>query len=197
MCFWLTRLKTNRLIKKIKNMQQSRLHNQVSDEAIAKETAAYHRLAGMYAKLQGKKKWPFAREMMLACYRASAMLDDSTAQYLLGKNLLEEGKCREQFQTEGVFASVSNERAMRQLYEEALAYLTASEKLNHIQATRLHGLCYINGWGVAVDKNLGFELIVSSIDKENSWARVPQIFKEIGLNKPEFFSALTQHRKGV
>ena len=176
-------------------MQQSRALNQPTDEAIGKEIAAYHRLATIYSKLLGKKKWPFAREMMLACYRASSTLDDSQAQYLLGKYLLEEGKLREQFQTEGVFASVSNERDMRQCYDEAIAYLIAAEKLNHIQATRLHGLCYINGWGLAEDKNTGFELIVDSIDKENSWAKVPQIFKEIGLNKPEFFSALTQRRK--
>lgn len=177
-------------------MQQSRIHNQPTDEAIAKEIAAYHQLAEIYAKLHGKKKWPFARQKMLACYKASAMLDDSTAQYLVGKNLLEEAKCRENFQTEGVFSSESNERDMRFLYEDALAYLIAAEKQNHILATRLHGLCYINGWGVVADKNTGFELIVDSIDKENSWARVPQIFKEIGLNKPEFFSALTQRQKG-
>lgn len=195
MCFWIKRLQTNRIIKQIKVMQQSRALNQPTDEAIGKEIAAYHRLATIYSKLLGKKKWPFAREMMLACYRASSTLDDSQAQYLLGKYLLEEGKLREQFQTEGVFASVSNERDMRQCYDEAIAYLIAAEKLNHIQATRLHGLCYINGWGLAADKNTGFELIVDSIDKENSWAKVPQIFKEIGLNKPEFFSALTQRRK--
>lgn len=196
MCFWLTRFNINRTVKKIKNLQQARLHNPVSDEVIAKEVAIYHRLAQRYAKLHGKKKWPFAREMRLACLRTCAMLDDSTAQYLLGKHLLEEAKCRQQWQVDGVFASENNERMMRQLYDEAHAYLTAAQKLNHIQATRLHGLCYINGWGVAADKNLGFELVMNSIDKENSWARVPQIFKEIGLNKPEFFSALAQHRKG-
>lgn len=194
MCFWLTRFNINRTIKKIKNMQQARLHNPVGDDVIAKEVMAYHRLAQRYTALCGKKKWPFAREMMLACFRASAMLDDSAAQYLLGKYLLDEAKYREQLQIDGVFASESNERMMRQLYDEALAYLMAAQTLNHIQATRLRGLCYINGWGVPSDSKLGFELIVDSINKENSWARVPQIFKEIGLNKPEFFSALAQHR---
>lgn len=197
MCFWLTRFNINRAIKKIKGMQQARLHNPVSDEVIAKEVVAYHRLAARYAKLHGKKKWPFAREMMLACFRTSAMLDDSLAQYLLGKNLLEAAKFCEQLQVEAVFASEHNERMMRQLYDEAQAYLTAAQTLNHIQATRLRGLCYINGWGVPADKKLGFEFIVSSIDKENSWDRVPQIFKEIGLNKPEFFSALAQHRNNL
>lgn len=55
MCFWWKRLKINRLIKKIKVMQQSRLLNQPTDEALAKERAAYHCLAGIYAGLQDKK----------------------------------------------------------------------------------------------------------------------------------------------
>ena len=132
--------------------------------------------------------------MLLAVYRASSMLDDSTAQYLLGKNLLEEGKFRDNLQREGVFASESNERQMRERFVDAHAFLMAAMKLNHIQAKRLHGLSYINGWGLPADKNKGFELIVESIEQENSWDRVPQIFKEIGLNKPEFFSALMQRR---
>ena len=194
MCFWLKRLKINRLIKKIKVMQQSRLHNQPTDEALAKERTAYHRLADMYAGLQGKKKWPFARVSMLSAYRASAMLDDCVAQYLLGKYLLDEARFREALQSEGVLASESNAAQMQILYRDAHAFLLAAEKLNHIQARRLHGLCYINGWGVPADKDRGFELVVESIEQENSWAKVPQIFKEIGLNKPEFFSALMQRR---
>lgn len=72
--------------------------------------------------------------------------------------------------------------------------MLAAEQLKHVEAKRLHGLCYINGWGVEVDKKRGFELIVESIEQENSWDKVPQIFAAMGLNKPEFFSALTQHR---
>ncbi len=194
MCFWLKRIKINRIIKKIKSMQQNRVLNQASDDVLAKEIACYHQLASLYTSLHGNKKCPFAREMLLAVYRASSMLNDATAQYLLGKNLLEEGKARENLQSEGVLASESNQRQMQDRYADAHAYLLAAEKLGHIQARRLHGLSYINGWGVPVDKNAGFELVVESIEQENSWARVPQIFKEIGLNKPEFFSALTQRR---
>lgn len=175
-------------------MQQGRIHNQPSDELLKKEISLYHSLAEIYRSLNGNKKYPFARLMALECYRASASMDDASAQYILGRSLLDEAKCRENLQMEEVFNSVSNERQMKQLYEEALAYLEAAEKLNHIQAKRLHGLCYINGWGVPTDKKRGFDLIVSSIDDENSWDKVPQIFASIGLNKPEFFSALTQHR---
>ena len=194
MCFWIKRFKINKIVKKIKVMQQSRVLNQPSDESVAKEIALYHQLAAIYTSLLGHKKCPFAREMLLAVYRASSTLDDSMAQYLLGKTLLEEGKFRDNLQQEGVFASESNERQMQERYVDAHAYLLAATALNHIQAKRLHGLSYINGWGLPADKNKGFELIVESIEQENSWDRVPQIFKEIGLNKPEFFSALMQRR---
>lgn len=193
--YWLKRFKINAIIKKIKVLQQSRLHNQPSNEAMAKELALYNQLESIYISLHGNKKCPYAREMLLAVYRAASMLDDSRAQYLLGKNLLEEGKFRDNLQREGVFASESNERQMRERYVDAHAFLLAAMNLNHIQARRLHGLSYINGWGLPADKDKGFELIVESIEQENSWDRVPQIFKEMGLNKPEFFSALMSRRK--
>lgn len=193
---FIKQFKINRLIKKLKAMQQNRVHNQPSEDVLQKERADYHKLAAIYKSLEGKKKYPFAREMALECYRASSKIDDSVAQYELGKSLLNEAKFREDIQNSGTFASPSNERQVQQLYEEAHAYLLAAQKLNHIEAKRLHGLCYINGWGVVADKTKGFELIVASIEQENSWDRVPQIFASMGLNKPEFFSALTQHRNG-
>jgi len=191
---YLIDFKINRLIKKLKAMQQNRIHNQPGDDALKKEMAGYQALANIYKSLEGKKHYPFAHDMKHECYRAASSIDDPVAQYTLGKCLLDEAKFRESLQTNEVFANPSNERQMHQLYEEALAYLQAAEQLNSIEAKRLHGLCYINGWGVAPDKKKGFELIVDSIEQENSWDRVPQIFASIGLNKPEFFSALTQHR---
>ncbi|KTC65890.1 hypothetical protein Lade_0548 [Legionella adelaidensis] len=188
------KMKIKKLTKKIKTLQQSRVHSQPSEENVKKELGYYHTLAGIYQGLIGKKKFPFAREMMLETYRASTNLEDSEAQYILGKNLMDEGKMRQDLQTNGIFASPSNEKRMKELYEEAHAYLLAAEKLKHIKAKRLRGLAYINGWGVESDKKAGFDLIVASIDEEGSWDKVPQIFAAIGLNKPEFYSALTQHR---
>lgn len=193
MCFF-TRFKINRLTKKLKAMQQNRIHNQPSEEALKKEIAGYHKLAGIYKSLRGKKKYPFAQDMVLECYRAASKVDDATAQFILGKSLLDEANFRHELQMGEVFANPSNERQMKLHYEEALAYLIAAEQLKHIEAKRLHGLCYINGWGVPADKKRGFELIVASIEQENSWDKVPQIFASMGLNKPEFFSELTQHR---
>jgi len=188
------RLKIKRLTKKLKAMQVNRIHNQPSDEVLVKEVALYHQLGEIYSSLIGHKHFPYASEMKIACLRAAAEIDDSNAQYQLGKKFIEEARFREQLQRDELFASISNERQMNQLYAEALAYLESAEKLGHVEARRLHGLCYINGWGLLADKNKGFELVVESIEQENSWDRVPQIFAAIGLNKPEFFSALMKHR---
>lgn len=195
MCFF-KRFKVKRLTKKLAALKQAREHNQPTDEAIRIEKEGYHQLAHLYAKLHGHKKWPFARERMLACYRAASMLHDAKAQYLLGQALLDEAKMREELEQGHVFASQSNERTMQQLYEEAHAYLSAAAGLQHVEARRLHGLCYINAWGVPEDKERGFKLVVESIEIEQSWDKVPQIFASIGLNKPEFFSALTKMRAG-
>ena len=192
--FGITRFKIKRLTKKLKSMQQSRVHNPVTDDVLKKEIAGYHKLAGIYASLRGKKKFPFSNDMYLECYRAAAGMADPDSQFVIGKYLLDEAKFRDDLQKNEVFASPSNERQMRQLYEEAHAYLLAAEQLRHIQAKRLRGLCYINGWGVEADKKKGFDLVVESIEQENSWDKVPQIFASMGLNKPEFFSALTQMR---
>lgn len=188
------KFKIKRLLKKIKSMQLQRVHTQPSVDAVKKEEAMYHRLAAIYHSLDGKKKYPFACEMALECYRASAALEDAEAQYLLAKSLLDEAKLRDTFQTEGVFASEQNARKMKFLYEEAHAYLSAAVQLNHIKAKRLLGLCYIKGMGVPVDQDKGFEYVVSSIEQEQSWDKVPQIFGEMGLNKPEYFSALMSKR---
>src|SRR3990167_7905296 len=189
------RFKVRSLTKKLKSMQQSRQHSQPSDELLAKEKSIYHQLSRLYGRLKKNKKVPFAEDMLWECLRAATELDDSEAQFKLASRLLDEAKFREQLQKNGVFASASNERQARQLYEEALAYLSAAEGLNHVGAKRLHGLCYINGWGVPVEREKGFDLVVDSIAMENSWDKVPQIFASIGLNKPEFFAALTKHRK--
>ncbi len=186
--------KIKRLTKKLKAMQLNRIHNQPRDEVLAKEIALYHELGGLYSSLVGHKLHPQAAVMVTACLRSAADLDDANSQYQLGDKFLQEAKFREDLQREELFASPGNERQMKRLYDEALVYLKNAEKLNHSEAKRLHGLCYINGWGVETDKDKGFELVVESIEQENSWDQVPQIFAEIGLNKPEFFSALMKRR---
>ena len=189
------RYKVKKLTKKLKSMQQNRVHNPVGEELISKEKELYYQLAKLYRSLTNCKKVPFAEMMAWECMRAASTLDDANAQFAFASHLLDEAKLRDHLQKEGLFASLTNERQSRLLYEEALAYILAAERLRHIGARRLHGLCYINGWGVPVDQEKGFEMVVDSIEQENSWDRVPQIFASIGLNKPEFFAALTKRQK--
>lgn len=187
--------KIKRLIKKIKAMQANRVNNQPGDDALKKEIAYYFELANVYKNLRCSKKYPYAQLMHEECLRAATSIDDAEANYQLGKIILDEAKFRENIEKEAIFKSEVNSKKCQQLYEEAHAYLSAAMNLGHIEAKRLKGLCLINGWGLVADQNAGFELIVASIEQEAAWDRVPQIFAAMGLNKPEFFAAIMQHRK--
>ena len=182
------------LTKKIKLLQQQRVHSQPNNQMIAKEIDMYFSLADIYKKLAKNKKFPFAGIMVQECLRGAAELDNDKAQYQLALKLINEAKFRQKLENEEIFSNSSNQKKAHQLFEEGIAYLSSAEQLGNIQAKRFHGLCYINGWGVEMDRKKGFDLVVESIDKEGNWEKVPQIFAEIGLNKPEFFSALVKHR---
>lgn len=194
MC-WLKQIQINRLQKKLRNMQLSRLQNQSNQEMLSRELATYLKLAKIYETLIRKKKYPFAREQAFACYRAAAVLGDINAQFTLGSKLLELAKLMDSLQKNELFASDSNAFFMTELYKEAHAFLLEAEKKQHINAKRIRGLCYINGWGVPVNKDLGFDLVVESIEQENGWDRVQKIFKDLGINQSSFFSELFQHRR--
>lgn len=191
---WFKGFYIKRLQKQLKVMSTTRLNNVVNNTAVQKEISLYFELAKLYTSVIHKKKYLFAREKILACYRAAAALDDANAQFLVGKTCLDEAKMREELESSSVFSSESNATFLKLLYEEVHAFLLAAEKHQHIQAKRYRGLCYINGWGVAIDKNLGFDLVVASIEQENSWDRVQKIFSELGINNSSFFSELFQHR---
>ncbi len=194
MCLF-KRFKVKRLQKQLKVMYAARTQNQDNAALQQKEIAAYAKLADLYERLKGKKKFPFAREQALACYRAAALLDDVVAQYTLGVKLLEEAKLRDTLQQSELFKTDSNALFMQELYKEAHGFLLEAEKHQHINAKRIRGLCYINGWGVDIDKDKGFDLVVASIEQENSWDRVQKIFAQLGINKSSFFSELFQHRR--
>lgn len=177
-------------------MQANRINNQPGDEILKKEIAYYFELAELYKNMRANKKFPYAHLMHEECLRAAAGLDDAEANYRLGKMILDEAKYRDNLEQEGVFKSEANQKKCQQLYVEAHAYLSAAMTIGHVEAKRLRGLSLINGWGLEADKKAGFELVVASIEQEGSWDRVPQIFASMGLNKPEFFSAIMQRRKG-
>ena len=190
-----SRWKIKRIIKKLKSMQAHRVHNQPCDAMLKKEIANYFELAALYSQFRSNKKSPYPQLMKEECLRAAAGLDDAQANYQLGCITLDEAKFRDNLEKDSVFKSVVNAQKCQKLYEEAHAYLSVAVGLGHIEAKRLKGLCLINGWGLEIDKKRGFELVVASIEEEGAWDRVPQIFAAIGLNKPEFFSAIMQHKK--
>lgn len=195
MIAWFKRLKIKRLQKQLRVLSAARLNHTSSTEALQKEIGLYFTLAKLFESLIGHKKHPFAREQALACYRAAAALDDAPAQFIVGQKLLEEARMREELQSSGFFASDANATYLKMLYHDAHGFLLAAEKHQHIKAKRVRGLCYINGWGVPIDKNVGFDLVVASIEQENAWDRVQKIFAELGINQSSFFSELFQHRK--
>ena len=178
-------------------MQANRVHNQPTDDLLKKEIAYYFELAKIHKNRKPSKKSPFPLLMGEECLRKAAALQDPKANYELGKLTLEEAKFRDNLEKEEVFNSESNAQKCQKLYEEAHAYLSVAVRLGHIEAKRLKGLCFINGWGLEIDKKGGFDLVVASIDEEGAWDRVPQIFAAIGLNKPEFFSTIMQHKKNL
>ncbi len=188
--------KIKRLNKKIKAYKHGRRSDPAASPLIKKEINCYLALAKIYKKLIGHKKYPFAQIAVSECYRSAAELEHPEANFLLGKHLLEEARYRLALQHSQILDSKLNEQHALETFKEAHAYLKAAEQLQHVQAKRLRGLCFINGWGVATDKDGGFDLVVQSIEMEGSWDKVPQIFAAIGLNKPEFFSAIMKRQKG-
>lgn len=195
MFMFMKRFKIKRLTKKINALQSVRAHAPAKPDDIKKELRYYRELMLIYKKLFKNKRVPFAKLAYLECLRQASELEDALSSFELGQLLLEEAKFRTSIQSDGALASTINEKKASQLYEEAHAYLSNAEQLGSSKAKRLKGLCFINGWGVDPDQSKGFELIVASINDENAWDKVPQIFAEIGLNKPEFFQALNKHRK--
>jgi hypothetical protein len=185
--------KINRLNKKAEMLYKYRQNNKVNDAAINKEIAIYKNLAKLYDKSTYNKKYPFARDNAIECFRAAAGLNDMECQYIIGKRLLEFAKYKVSLD-ESVFTSKSHAKYARLLFDEAFAFLEAAELAGHILAKRLKGLSFINGWGVDADKEKGFQLVVDSIELENNWDNATKIFQELGLNKPEFFTALMSHK---
>ncbi len=185
----------NKYIKKIKAYQELRKNAEPSESALKKEIKTYHKLVNIYKKLIGNKNYPHAQLKINECYRVAAGLRDKDASFLLGKYMLDEANCRQELEVEGFFSHPINQKGRDNAYEQAHVYLQAATKLGHIEAMRLLGLCYIHGWGKPPEKDKGFDMVVNSIDKENAWDKLPEIFARLGLNKPEMIAELMQHRR--
>lgn len=146
-------------------------------------------LAHFYDKHFFDAKLPNAEIYALECYRAAALLGSPEAQYIFGQRQMEKGKFWSQWAA-GMYGRAIHKKYAQDCYEEAFNYLEKSEAGGYPLAKRLRGLALINGWGVAKDKDRGFKLIVASIEDEKAWDRAMQIFTDLGLNTPEFFSSI-------
>lgn len=188
-----SRMKINSLKKKIKALVNNRENNPVSDDDLKKEINLYYDLAKLYEKVQCKKGFEHADKLALECYRAAASLEDIEATYILSERFMELGKFWDQV-IEDVFDSKMHQQYADKTYEEAFAYLKLAEEKGSFKAKRLHGLAYINGWGVESNLEHGFKLITASIEQEGAWDRATEILKELDLNKPEFMSYIMSNR---
>lgn len=190
---WLKKWKEKRLIKKIATLQRSRESNQVSQQKLDEEIKLLNELFSFYHKNRKNKNYPFAKAAQENCMRVAVSLGDSKALLWLGKTLLDEAKEREVWQKGVVLANTNNQKLMDDLFFQAHAYLQEAAK-NNIDAQRLLALCSIHGWGEPIDRKKGFGLLVESINREDSWDKLPEIFAKIGLNKPEFLKELIKFR---
>src|SRR3990167_10421428 len=93
------------------------------------------------------KIFPHATEYILESYRAIAALNDTNAQYIVGKKLLEQGKFWDSLQ-KTLFSCSVHQKYAADTYKEAFVYLDSAEAGGHPLAKRLKGLAFVNGWGV-------------------------------------------------
>jgi hypothetical protein len=193
MFYWLTHWREKRMHKRIYVLQHERESNQVSQQAIDQEIKLLKDLADFYQKRHNSKWYPYATEMLENVKRKAASIGSTEAQLWLGQHLLEHAKAMEIWQNEKVLANQENEKRCRELYFQAHAFLQEASQ-NSVDALRILGLSSIHGWGVPMDRKKGFGLIVESINRENSWDKVTEIFAKICLNKPEFLQELIKYR---
>lgn len=185
--FFFKKMKLNGLLKKLKKLHQAREQGTHAD--LVPEITCLKEIANFYDKNLYNKKFPRAETLALEYYRAAALLEDAEAQYVCGRRLLEKGHFWTRWKNDICGAPVHQLYA-DQCYAEAIKFLSEAEASDHIFAKRWHGLAHIRGWGVPVNTDAGFKLVVASIEQQNAWDKATQIFTELGLNSPEFFTAL-------
>lgn len=187
----LQKLKLKALISKIQKFHDMREKGVNID--LKDEITSQLQLAKFYQEHLYDKDVPDAAIYVLECYRAAASLGDVHSQYICGQRQFEKGRFWENFST-GIYGHPVHKKYATACYDEAFIYLKEAENNGHPLAKRLHGLALIKGFGVPKDLEKGFSLVVDSIEQENAWNRATQIFEELGLNTPEFFSLLISHK---
>jgi len=193
MCYWIKRFKEKRLLKKIRVLQSARLSGQVPDVKIQTEIKYLQALAQLYGKCFGSKHYPYALEMQENTHRNAAYIGAFESEHWLGQELIKHGRARLEWQNAQVIANEDNQKKLDDLFAQGYLYLEKAS-VHVVEALRLMGLCHIHAWGKPLDRKKGFALIVDSINREDSWDKLPEIFAKIGLNKPEFLKELIKYR---
>lgn len=185
----LQKMKLASLQKKLQQCFEARQQDKASQSDIKKEIALHFELAEFYKEHLYDSDVPNAEIYMIENFRTAAILGDINALYKLSEILLEKAKFWEKMST-SMYGCKVHQKYKLDYYEEAFTYLKSAEEQGHALAKRLYGMVLIHGWGMAPDQDKGFKMIVDSIELENAWDRATKIFEQLGLNKPEFFSAI-------
>lgn len=186
------RMRLKNLQKKAKTLFEKRESG--ANVNVKTEINVLKELAKFYLNHCFDKSLPNSMILIDEYYRAAAKLDDAEALYLFGQRRLDAAKFWQAWQ-EGNYGEEVHRQYAEMYFKEAFEALTEADKNGYPLAKRLHGLVYINGWGVPQDQEKGFKMVVDSIEEAKAWDKATEIFQELGLNKPEFFSAMMQMRK--
>lgn len=155
---------------------------------------AYLALAAFFEKHSHDAQLPFADLLALENYRAAGKLGSTAAQFRLAELLLERAKFYAS--CEGTPWNDPGQLVYaRAHFDEVYTLLTAAAQAGHALAMRLHGMIHVNGWGMPVNTDQGFKMVIESINMENAWDRATKIFESLGLNSPEFFATLRAQQK--
>lgn len=184
---YLTNRKIRKLTKKIDQLYGNRQSNAVNDAMLGREVGLYYQLAGLYDKHQFDRDFPHAANQALENYRMAASMSDIKAQCIVGQRLMDRGRFWVGLKGT-IYQCEQHETYADQFFTEAVVFLKSAHEQDYTLATRLLGVCYVNGWGVESDVENGGKLIVDSIEKEGAWSKASEIFAELGLNKSEFFA---------
>ena len=190
-CF--QRFKFRRLQKKLHKLHG--VYDQEGSDAKLKALSqAFYAMAAFYEKHRFDRDLPYAEFHALECYRVLSSFQDAKAQYVLGERLLNYAKFWEDLARNPLYKTNKPKAYAQSFFAEALVYLQAADEQNYSLARRLLGMAYIHGWGSDPNLEKGYQLVLESIDLEQAWGKATQIFDNLKLNSPEFFSALRAYK---
>lgn len=189
----LQKSKFSGLKKKAHKYYEIRQSQQKSPD-IQGEIQLQYELAQFYEEHKYDSDVPNAEIHAFECYRSAALLGDTKAQYLCGKKLLEKGRFWDGM-AQSMYGCQAHNKYAYEAYKEGLSYLETAENNGYTPAKRLRGLAFMQGWGLPKDYDLGFNLVVASIDEEKAWDKAKDILQGIGLDPQEFFAKLAAKKK--